>query len=299
MRLQLAALSYLESLRAAGRAAATIGLAAASLRVFGRFLSEHEIDDLTTLDRRAAELLPPWLRALPHARTGAAVSEVTWRRHYRTAAAVCAHLVATGRLAADPFEHVKLPTAPAGKVRTVLDREAVERVLDALAECHDLFGRAIGEVLYATGLRLGEVRNLKLSDLTLATGGRSTVFVKNGKGGADRIVPVPHGAVRVLRHYLAAYRPVTYLFEKRIGRPVSATWIEGALHRAAELAGVTVPVTPHVLRHSYATHLLEAGMDIRMIQQLLGHRDIATTQIYTHISDPELARVYRATHPRA
>ncbi len=138
------------------------------------------------------------------------------------------------------------------------------------------------KMLYGCGLRLNELLHLKLSDINSE---RMLVHVRNSKGNKDRVVMLAPALLEDLRNYFKAYHPKVYLFEGQNGGRYSEKSVQNIVKTAAAKAGITKQVTPHVLRHSFATHLLENGTDIRYIQQLLGHGSVKTTEIYTHITD--------------
>ena len=162
--------------------------------------------------------------------------------------------------------------------------------------------KAMLETLYATGVRVSELINLRLSDVNESVG-----FVRCfGKGSKERIIPLGKVAIDYLGQYLANGRPKfaragssEYLFLTNRGKKMSRVGFWKVIKKYAALAGITKNITPHILRHSFATHLLEGGADLRSIQEMLGHADIATTQVYTHVSRDKLKEVYRKSHPRA
>ena len=211
--------------------------------------------------------------------------------------------VREGTLPADPMEHLKAPRAFRALPR-FLDASQVEALLAApdVATPIGVRDRAILEVLYATGLRVSELIGLRPSDVALEAG----VLTCLGKGGKERLVPVGREARHWLGRYLLADRPA--LGGDRAGQPLflssrggrlSRMGLWGIVRRHAVTAGVERRLTPHVLRHSFATHLLEHGADLRALQAMLGHADISTTQIYTHVTRERLRRVYDQFHPRA
>ncbi len=162
--------------------------------------------------------------------------------------------------------------------------------------------RAILEVMYATGMRVSELVGLKLSDLHLSLGLVQTL----GKGDKERIIPLGDYAIQWLERYLDEARPLlvanpseTHVFVNHHGTGLSRQGIWKNLKQLVREAGINKEVTPHTLRHSFATHLLENGADLRTVQELLGHADISTTQIYTHITKKRMTDVYKQHFPRA
>ena len=211
-------------------------------------------------------------------------------------------------LSSDPTLHLESP-----KVRrslpSYLRMEEVERLLsqpDASTPT-GLRDRAILEVLYSTGLRVSELVNLKVSDLEMRRGCLRCI----GKGDKERLVPVGRKALAAVQGYLGKSRPLLlrrgdggravgpWLFVNRSGNRLSRISIWRLLTAYGRRAGIRARLSPHKLRHSFATHLLERGADLRSVQLMLGHADISTTQIYTHVMEERLKQVYKAHHPRA
>lgn len=184
-----------------------------------------------------------------------------------------------------------------------LNSSEIEQLLKApdsrkLAGLRDL---AMLELLYATGLRASELSSLKVSQLDLE-GGSLRVL---GKGSKERMVPVGKKAREVLTRYLKRSRTEwakddtgDRLFISHVGRPLSRQTVWGILKKHAKTCGIKKKIYPHILRHSFATHLLENGADLRVVQELLGHADIATTQIYTHLDKSRLKGIHKKFHPR-
>ena len=213
--------------------------------------------------------------------------------------------VREGRLVADPMENIKAPRAFNALPRC-LSMTQVESLLDApdVATPLGIRDRAILEVLYATGLRVSELIGLHPGDVDLEVG-LLTCF---GKGRKERLVPLGSTACVWVRRYMDEVRgglgrgrggAASLLFLNNRGGRLSRMGLWGIVRRHAVTAGVQSTLTPHVLRHSFATHLLENGADLRALQAMLGHADISTTQIYTHISRERLRKVYDQFHPRA
>ena len=162
--------------------------------------------------------------------------------------------------------------------------------------------RALLELLYASGLRVSEAAGLKISDLNQEAGFLRCI----GKGGKERVVPVGRQALKWTREYLAQARPAfnpqpesRQIFLNKFGRPLSRQTVWAVIKHYSKAAGIRKRITPHTLRHSFATHLLEAGADLRVVQELLGHASISTTQIYTHVDRARLKSIHAKFHPRA
>ncbi|HXA18134.1 MAG TPA: site-specific tyrosine recombinase XerD [Thermoanaerobaculia bacterium] len=211
-------------------------------------------------------------------------------------------LVAERHLKHDPTENLENP-----KLWTTLPKSMQPEEVDALLRAPDrttpegLRDGAMLELLYATGLRVSELIHVKIDDLVMDAGFLRTI----GKGSKERIVPFGDSARDAIVVYVERGRPRfdkhadPYLFLSSRGRPMSrqAFWMK--ITRYARQAGIAGHISPHVLRHSFATHLLENGADLRSVQMMLGHSDISTTQIYTHVSRARLQKMYEQFHPRA
>ena len=206
-------------------------------------------------------------------------------------------LLKRGRIDANPADAIRAPKA-ARKLPQVLDvDEAVQLVEVATDAPLGLRDRALLELFYSSGLRLSEVCALKWADLDFAQG----LVTVLGKGSKQRIVPVgshARNALAALREE-AAGQPGDFVFPGRGGAQISSRAVQLRMKKLAAQRGVYKRVHPHLLRHSFASHVLESSGDLRGVQELLGHADIATTQIYTHLDFQHLAKVYDAAHPRA
>lgn len=206
-------------------------------------------------------------------------------------------------VAHNPMNDVR-PPKKAEHLPAVLSIEEIDRLLQAPIEDTPLGlrNRTLLEVMYATGLRVSELVNLKMSDLHLQLGLIQTL----GKGDKERIIPIGEIAIDWLTRYFNESRIVLlkdkespYVFLNDRGNQISRQGIWKIIKKLVTTAGITKDVSPHTLRHSFATHILENGADLRIVQELLGHADISTTQIYTHISKKRLSEVYDEYHPRA
>jgi integrase/recombinase XerD len=182
-------------------------------------------------------------------------------------------------------ELVKRPKQP--KILPhVLPKEEVKLILQAH---QNIKHRAMLSLLYACGLRRGELLNIRIQDIDSK---RGMLRINKGKGAKDRVVPISEKMLELLREYFQYERPKEYLFEgQALGQPYSAKSLENVLQQAVKKAGISKKPTLHWLRHSYATHLLDNGTDLRFIQELLGHRSSKTTEIYTHVSTKSLQKI--------
>ena len=224
-------------------------------------------------------------------------------RHLTTLRSFYSFLLRENIIDADPTRHLGTPrqwqTIP-----KYLNQQEIERLIEApdTARANGLRDRSMLELLYATGLRVSELCQLGVSDLDLGLGYLRTT----GKGNKQRLVPVGAAAIKAVEKYLRQGRPV--LLKRKTSRYLFVTARGGCLTRQAfwkllagygRKAGIFRGLTPHVLRHSFATHLLEGGADLRSVQAMLGHADISTTQIYTHVMRSRLRDTVQKHHPRA
>lgn len=212
------------------------------------------------------------------------------------------HLKMTGVTTTDPSLYLESPKAEKQLPDTWSQAE-VERLLDSVptSDPLSLRDRAMLELLYGTGMRVSELLGLDLDDLQFELG----YLQCEGKGERARIIPVSSVAQSFVERYIQQARnglggrETEALFLNGRGGRLSRQGFWKMIKRRAKLAGIDKEITPHVLRHSFATHLLENGADLRAIQQMLGHADLATTQVYTHVNNSRLHDVYRKHHPRA
>lgn len=225
------------------------------------------------------------------------------RRNLSAIRTFYAFLIGEGVIVADPTERLEAPGIWQ-RLPDVLSRAEMERLLEAPNLGDRLYwrDRALLEFAYASGVRVSELIALRIRDLDLEEG-FAIVF---GKGAKERLVPVGQSALRTLRVYLRELRPTLergkgqgVVFLNNRGAPLSRMGVWKILRAQVERAGITKRVSPHTLRHTFATHLLEGGADLAAVQEMLGHADISTTQIYTHIDREFLRDVHRKFHPRA
>lgn len=283
------------------------------LRRYVEFLDAQGIDDLAAIDEpvvvgflmalREGDAEHPPLSAASAGRTVVAV-----RGFHKFA-------VKDGLATIDPSVGVR-PPAPAKRLPKALPLSDVEAILDAAGAPGTVLAlrdRALLELLYGTGARISEAVGLDVDDLDLgaADGPGGTVLLR-GKGSKERVVPVGRFARDALSAYLVRARPELVstgtsanteragaLFLNARGGRLSRQSAWTVIVRSAERAGVTAEVSPHTMRHSFATHLLEGGADVRVVQELLGHASVTTTQVYTLVTVDTLREVYAAAHPRA
>ncbi|MFA5114498.1 MAG: site-specific tyrosine recombinase XerD [Candidatus Omnitrophota bacterium] len=189
------------------------------------------------------------------------------------------------------------------KIPDALSVNEVTKLLDQpnIRELQGIRDKAVLEALYATGMRVSEAANLKKDNVNLQVGFLRCI----GKGNKERVIPLGKKSIKSIERYLAVGRPKIlkgreseYLFLSRLGRRISRQSIWKIIRRYARQAGIKKPIRPHILRHSFATHLLERGADLRSVQEMLGHSNISTTQIYTHINKDRLKTIHRMFHPR-
>lgn len=212
------------------------------------------------------------------------------------------HLVAQKHVNADPARNMENPGA-AKHLPKVLN----SRQVDALLEQPDqdakegLRDAAMLELLYSTGMRVSELVNVKSADLNMTGGYLMTM----GKGAKERIIPIGERALDMVKRYCERARPLYIkktnpeaLFLTRLGKPMTRQMFWQLIKKYAGKAGIPAQISPHVLRHSFATHLLERGADLRAVQMMLGHSSMTTTQIYTHINRTRLAEIQAKAHPR-
>lgn len=251
--------------------------------------AQRGVDDFGALD---AEALRLYLAAAHRA----GLSPKSLQRRLSACRGLFRFLLKHGRIARDPSAGVRGPKAPR-RLPQVLDADEAQALVELQGEDPlSLRDRAMLELFYSSGLRLSELCGLRWIDLDLSEGSARVL----GKGRKTRLVPVGRHAVDALRALAeqgaAAESPV---FTGRGGSAIAPRTVQQRIKLAAQKQGLWKRVHPHMLRHSCASHLLESSADLRGVQELLGHADIATTQIYTHLDFQHLARVYDAAHPRA
>lgn len=202
----------------------------------------------------------------------------------------------------NPTEFLELPKLRK-KLPTVLSKEEVEKLLDIdLTDCYSYRNKAMLELLYSTGLRVSELVNLELSNIDLENCTLKTI----GKGNKERIIPISDYALYYVEKYINEYRGSmlkkgvnNYVFINNHGNVMTRQGFFKIIKKLAVEKNIKTPISPHTLRHSFATHLLDYGADLRSIQEMLGHSNLSTTQIYTHVSSEHLKDNYNSSHPHS
>jgi integrase/recombinase XerD len=279
------------------------GLARRSLEAYGRDLTAFARTVAARHGRGGARLDVAIVRAHLAALAGRGLAPRSQARALAAVRGLVRYLARNG-LADDALLRDLRVRRPPARLPGALGAADVGRLVDETppGNRRPLRDRALLELLYATGLRVSEVARLTWTELRLDEGFVTIV----GKGGKERVVPLGRRAREALAAYaegerpkLAGRRPSPWVFVRPGGKPLSRQTIWKLVRNRARAAGVVRGVSPHTLRHTFATHLLGGGADLRVVQALLGHADIATTQIYTHVAPERLRAVHRRHHPRA
>lgn len=298
MQIERAIKDYLEHLRIErGSSPLTVEAYGADLLDYQLFLEETGISDLASVTRETLVDYETDLVARDYAITSI-------DRHISVLKGFHRFCVQEGILESNPAATVRIPAAPE-RLPDVLSIEQVARLLDDLPSetATDMRNHALLEILYGCGLRVSECVNLDISDCLISEG-----YVRvTGKGNKQRLAPISGCAARALADYLENGR---VQLVRSYTKPTSAVFLNArgarltrqSIHKIVAQAGLTIGVEnlhPHTLRHSFATHMLEGGADLRVIQEILGHADISTTQIYTHVNRSHIREEYLSAHPRA
>jgi integrase/recombinase XerD len=278
-----------------GHSANTVESYLRDLRRLGEFATSRGVRDPGRLTRS-------FLRDFVYLLKDLDLSPATIRRAVSAIRTYYGFLVGEGRVKDDPSDRLESPRR--GRVLPVtLSVQEVEALLGAPKVDQPLAwrDRALLELGYGAGLRVSELCALSLTDLLLSDN-LVRVF---GKGGKERLVPIGRSVIGAVSVYLHTMRPALdrgksrgRVFLNARGQPLSRVGAWGIVKRATQRAGITKRVTPHTLRHSFATHLLEGGADLRAVQEMLGHADLSTTQIYTHVDREYLRSIHKQFHPR-
>ena len=278
------------------------GLSARTVSAYGRDLARWLAFTLGLGVEDPARVTPQQLREWVFSLKDGGLAATSIRRAQSALRTYYGFLLAEGAVSVDPTDRLESPRATR-KLPDFLTLEETTLLLDAPDASKPLHwrDRAILEFLYASGVRVSELVELPLSAVDLDEG-CATIF---GKGSKERIVPVGGPALRALGRYLRDVRPALdkgrgkgRVFLNGRGQPLRREAVWTIVKQAARRAGITKKVSPHTLRHTFATHLVEGGADLAAVQELLGHADISTTQIYTHLDRDYLREVHRRYHPR-
>ncbi len=290
-------LAYLEFERGLSRN--TLEAYRSDLLQFGRFLAKRNTSAIEASGPDVAE----FLTELAGGDGGAGASPATIHRKTACLRSFYRHLRREGVRESDPTAAVTAPRR-GRRLPHVLTRGEIDTLLKQPkgTEPAALRDRALLEVMYACGLRASEAIGIELSDLDL----EEQIVRARGKGAKERLVPIGRAATQAARDYLSRGRPKLvegdlepHLFVNFRGGPLTRQGLYKIVQRHARGAGLADRMSPHTLRHSFATHLLAGGCDLRSVQEMLGHADVATTQLYTHLSSERLKDVYFKAHPRA
>ncbi len=278
-----------------GLARNTLESYARDLGKYASFLKRQGVESPTAVDRRTIKELPKYLHDTGLSNASVARTLVSIKGLHR-------FMLAEGLSITDPTEMLESPKRGL-RLPKAMSFADVEALLAAPADKtpEDVRDRAMLETLYAAGLRASEIVTLKPSDVDFQVG-----YIKAfGKGSKGRAVPLGEDALDWLRRYIEEARPAILkgrtshaLFVTRRGGPMTRQGFWKLIKKYARAAGIKREITPHMLRHSFATHLLENGADLRSVQMMLGHADIATTQIYTHVEAARLKKLHSENHPR-
>jgi integrase/recombinase XerD len=278
-----------------GLADLTLAAYRRDLRAFGDWLEKERSRELRAVVPGDIEAYLAWRFAHKTQARSAARYTSSLKRFYR-------YLLRENLVASDPTLNLDSPKLPRSLPKSLSESE-VEALLD-VPDADTALGlrdRAMLEVLYATGLRVSELVGLRLTAVSLDAG----VLRVTGKGSKERLVPLGEEAVNWVGRYLQQARPALMegmqcdqLFVTARGAAMTRQAFWYLIKRHARAAGLTHPLSPHTLRHAFATHLLNHGADLRVVQMLLGHADISTTQIYTHVARERLKKLHAAHHPR-
>lgn len=267
----------------------------ADLAKFLTFVENQKITDIKEID---STLILAWLIDL----TKSGLSAKSRARHLISVRGLFKYLLNENILSTDPLKHIDLPKTGLSLPK-YLSVEEVDRLIAQpdRSKPKGLRNAAMMEIMYGAGLRVSELIFLQVQDINLDAN-----FVRiTGKGSKERVVPFGSCAARVLKEWIKEGRPkllpkspTPYLFIAKAGKPMSRQGFWKLLKKHGLMANLSKDISPHTLRHSFATHLLEGGADLRSVQIMLGHSDISTTQIYTHISKEYLIKMHEKFHPR-
>jgi len=293
---------FVEELKRHRYSASYLAHAQNRLTLFFRYLREEGLDDIRSVTPEHMVSFVSYLKRCK-TRRGTTLAPFTQSSHVTVVRRFFAFLDKRSVILNNPAAGIRFPR-PRRLPRAVLSQAHVERLLEAPSSTTAIGvrDRALLEMFYGTAVRLQECVRLNVPDVDLTAG---EVWVRNGKGRKDRLLPVPRRSLNALERYFSEVRPFFLhdpkqeaFFITLAGRRLSRSVVRALLRTYQKTAGLTHPLHPHALRHACATHLLEGGADIRHIQQLLGHRDLQTTALYTKVQVGDLRDVLERNHPR-
>lgn len=294
---------FIRQREAGGKAAATLDANRVNLRYWLKYLEKQGVSTLAEVTPQLAAGYQAWIYNY-RTRFGRPFTVATQIMILNNLQMFGRYLVKTGKVINNPVEVIRLPKKPHRLPTVILSPREMTKLLSQ-PDTSTVLGfrdRTMYEVLYSTGLRIGELIRLRVQDLRLSEG---LLFVHEGKGVKDRVAPLGATACRYLETYLDRIRTrfrqasrTDRVFLNRYGKPQDPAGIGNKLHLYALRAGIRKRITVHTFRHTLATEMLKGGADLRQIQELLGHGNLRTTQLYTHIVKGELKRVQAQCHPR-
>jgi site-specific recombinase XerD len=291
---------FIQSLKNRNCSSATIEAYSCQLKDFWAFLGDRAIADARKVGRST---IADYYASLKLKGVGSGSLGMRVRALKR----LFEHLEASGVVLINPTESLKEPRAGKRLPRAVPTVDEVNRVLDQPDVTRDsgLRDRAVLETFYSSGLRLAEMAGLHVADLDLKAG---LLRVNSGKGGKDRVVPLGDHAVAFIQEYLKKVRAQAakadarkaggFLWLNHLGRPLSKQLIGKMVRRCARVAGIKTPLSPHALRHAFATHLVKNGADISVLREILGHSELKVTQRYVEVAGGDVKAAHQKTHPR-
>jgi len=294
--------AFTEHMKVKNYSPSTMDSYGSGLRTFFDYLTEKNIMDIKRVTRDLLKdyqlLLFERKEAEGHAISTIAIKIRAVKRFFE-------QLEASSQVLVNPAEHLKEPRVPARLPRTVLTESEARKILDQpnLGTMTGIRDRCVLEVFYSTGIRLEELTNLTIFDCDLQGG---LLRVNKGKFSKDRVVPLGKHAVRFLKEYITRVRPqhtknnkqTRTLFMNQFGATLSKQVIELLVRTYAKKSGIAKRVTPHTFRHTFATELIRNGADINSVREMLGHSDVKTTNIYTHVAGVDVKRTHSTSHPR-
>ena len=270
-------------------------------RFINYLYAEHSIDSVSSVTDKIIESYVYYLRN-KKSKKGEYFSIKSINRHISSLKTFFKYLLSEKNIESNPTDIIDAPKT-SRKLPDVLTIQEIDKMFMQTdnTDKYELRDRAIMETMYASGLRVSETVNLRINDIFFKEG----ILRVFGKGSKERIVPIGNSAIKFINQYLENSRPYfaksiseDFVFLNFRGKYLTRMSIWNIIQKYSKKAGIKKSMHPHILRHSFATHLLEGGADIRIIQEMLGHSDISTTQIYTHIDREYLIEVHKTYHPR-